>query len=37
MEIILAFLLKRIFFQSITFCQVAGSALTGKKRFLRAF
>src|SRR6266480_6314487 len=28
--IILAFLLKRIFFQTITSCQVAGSALTAK-------
>jgi hypothetical protein len=31
MEIILAFLLKRLFFQSITSCQVACSALTAKK------
>jgi hypothetical protein len=29
MEIILAFLLKQLFFQSIPSCQVAGSALTG--------
>jgi len=34
MGIILAFLLKQIFFQTITSCQVAGSALTAFSGFL---
>jgi len=35
MGIILAFLLKLIFFQSITSCQVAGSALTEDSRYFK--